>query len=98
MLVFLVLLDPSGVTRTGEGVTVIHQPEHQLPIAVIEFEVPKNADGVTQMQPPKPSLRNRAGGGKQPGEDHHAWLLRCQNFPPPEEDDLTRLAKFTKNR
>lgn len=40
MLVFLVLLDPSGVTATGQGVTVIHKPEFQLPIAVVTFEPP----------------------------------------------------------
>ena len=87
----------------GSGVnlvTVIHQPEHQLPIAVIEIEVPTASEGM-QLPPPKPSLRNRAGGGKQPGEDHHAWLLRCRNFPPPEEDDSTHLAigkNLLKNR
>ena len=43
LLVFLVLLDPSGVTATGGGITVIHQPEHQLPIAVVTFEHPAYA-------------------------------------------------------
>ena len=43
MLVFLVLLDPSGVTATGQGVTVIHKPEFQLPIAVVTFEPPLGA-------------------------------------------------------
>ena len=37
------MLDPSGVTATGGGITVIHQPEHQLPIAVVTFEHPAYA-------------------------------------------------------
>ena len=51
MLVFLVLLDPSGVTATGSGVTVIHKPEFQLPIAVVTFEPPSG-----RMHPPAPGL------------------------------------------
>ena len=51
MLVFLVLLDPSGVTATGQGVTVIHKPEFQLPIAVVTFEPPSG-----RMHPPAPGL------------------------------------------
>ena len=39
MIVFLVLLDASGVTATGRGITVIHKAENQLPIAVIECDV-----------------------------------------------------------
>ena len=44
MLVFLVLLDPSGVT-------VIHKPEFQLPIAVVTFEPPSG-----RVHPPAPGL------------------------------------------
>ena len=51
MLVFLVLLDPSGVTATGSGVTVIHKPEFQLPIAVVTFEPPSG-----RVHPPAPGL------------------------------------------
>ena len=77
MLVFLVLLDPSGVTVTGGGVTVIHQSEHQLPIAVFAFDNPHPA-------PPRPmSKRQRAGGGRRPGETHHDFLMRLTNCPPP---------------
>ena len=46
MLVFAVLLDPSGVTHNDSGILVIHKPEHQVPLALLRVDGTGQFDGV----------------------------------------------------
>lgn len=90
MLIFLVLLDPSGVTATGAGVTVIHRPEFQLPIAVVTFEPPSAHDLFAGVNPFAAAANlfsglGRALGGAGPSAPAAAppvlWPVIANNHP-----------------
>ena len=72
MLVFCILMDPSGVTQfharpDGGGVAVIHKPEHQLPLAVVTFDPAKIEDVAAPVAPRAAGVPRSAGPRKSGG-------------------------------
>jgi hypothetical protein len=77
MLVFVVLMDPAGVTSENDSIIVINKPSNQLPIAVVTFEQPRVHHHHMAGLPPHMAqmLQNMVAAG-MPLPAHMAQLLQ----------------------
>lgn len=74
MIVFVVLLDPRGVTHEDENIVVVNKPECQLPLAVVTFDTPRpTAHAIAQMPPHMQKLLQSFAGRTLPA--HFAQML-----------------------